>query len=145
MISFNLSWSTKMDWQKYCTILYLLPKRLNWYYNLSLFVYLSSNSAICQPYHEQNKLIINEMMLRSALYKTYTLGWIFIVPAHWKNSLWIDMSPHSDKLFWFWANQSLLFLLSATYRKSNKYQFHCLWFDPIGLEHTIYRTLGGSR
>jgi hypothetical protein len=71
----NLFCSTKMDWQKYCTILYLLPKRLNWYYNLSLFVYLSSNSAICQPYHEQNKLIINEMMLRSALYKTYTLGW----------------------------------------------------------------------
>ena len=25
------------------------------------------------------------------------------------------MSPHSDTLFWFWANQSLLFLLNAAY------------------------------
>jgi hypothetical protein len=26
---------------------------------------------------------------------------------------WIDMSLHSDTLFWFWANQSLLFLMNA--------------------------------
>ena len=37
----------------------------------------------------------------------------FIVLAHWNNSLWIDMSAHSDTLSWFWANQFLLFLLNA--------------------------------
>ena len=42
------------------------------------------------------------------------LSWIFIVLAHWSNSPPIDMSPHSDTLSWFWANQSLLFLLNAT-------------------------------
>jgi len=43
---------------------------------------------------------------------TYTpLSWILIVLVHW-NSSRIDMSPHSDTLSWFWANQSLLFLLS---------------------------------
>jgi hypothetical protein len=33
--------------------------------------------------------------------------------AHWNNSLWIDMSLHSDTLFWFLANQSLLLLIIA--------------------------------
>ena len=33
-----------------------------------------------------NKLIFNEMMRRSAFYKTNTLGWIFIVLADWNNS-----------------------------------------------------------
>ena len=41
------------------------------------------------------------------------LSWIFIVLAHWDNSSRIDMSPHSDILSWFWANQSLLLLLNA--------------------------------
>jgi hypothetical protein len=36
--------------------------------------------------------------------------WIFILLSHWNNSLWVDMSLHSDILSWFWANQSLLLL-----------------------------------
>jgi hypothetical protein len=38
---------------------------------------------------------------------------VFIVLAHWNNSPRVDMSLHSDTLFWFRANQSLLFLLNA--------------------------------
>jgi len=30
----------------------------------------------------ENKLIFNEIMMKSALYKTNTLSWIFIVLAH---------------------------------------------------------------
>jgi hypothetical protein len=56
---------------------------------------------------------IDEMMTRSALYKTNMPSWIYIVLAHWNNSPQVDMSPHSDILFWFQANQSLLFLLNA--------------------------------
>ena len=41
------------------------------------------------------------------------LSLIFIVLAHWNNSLPVDMSLHSNTLFWFRANQSLLFLLNA--------------------------------
>jgi hypothetical protein len=38
----------------------------------------------------------------------------FILLAHWNNSPRVDMSLHSDILFWFRANlQSLLFLLNA--------------------------------
>ena len=48
------------------------------------------------------------------LYKTNTLNWIFIVLAPWSNSPRMDMSPASDTLSWFRANQSLLFLLNAT-------------------------------
>jgi hypothetical protein len=36
--------------------------------------------------------------------------------AMWvNNSHWVDMSLHSDTLFWFQANQSLLFLLNAAF------------------------------
>jgi hypothetical protein len=41
------------------------------------------------------------------------LSRIFIVLAHCNNSPRVDMSLHSDTLFWFRANQSLLFLLNA--------------------------------
>ena len=50
-----------------------------------------------------------EMMMMSALYSTNTLR-IFKVLAHLINSPLIDMSPHSDTLSWFHANQPLLFL-----------------------------------
>ena len=33
--------------------------------------------------------------------------------VHWNNSRWVDMSLHSDTLFWFRANQSLFFLIKA--------------------------------
>jgi hypothetical protein len=41
----------------------------------------NANSAFFQlpVYHGENKLIFNEMMMSSALYKTNTLSWIFIV------------------------------------------------------------------
>jgi len=39
---------------------------------------LNANSAIFQLSHGKNKLIFNEMMMRSALYKTNMLSWIFI-------------------------------------------------------------------
>jgi hypothetical protein len=79
---------------------------------VSGWLLFNATSAIFQLYHSDNKLIFNEMMLRSAL---YTLGWIFIVLAHWNNSPQIDMSPHSDTLSRFRANQSLFFLLTAAY------------------------------
>ena len=50
--------------------------------------------------------------VRSTLYYANTLSWIFIVLAHWNNSPQKDMSPHSNTLSWFRANQ-LLFLLNA--------------------------------
>jgi len=71
---------------------------------------LLSEWVIFQLYHGKNKIIFNEMMMKSSLYKTNTLSWIFIVLAHWNNSLQIDMLSHSDTLSWFRANQSLLFL-----------------------------------
>ena len=71
--------------------------------------------SVIQPSHGKNKLIFNEMMMRSALYQTNTLSlsWICIVLAHCKHSLLKDMSPHSDSLSRFRANQSLLFLLNV--------------------------------
>ena len=58
-------------------------------------------------------LHFNEIMMRSTLFKTNTLSWIFILLAHWNNSPCIDMSLHSGTLFWFRDNQSLLLLLRA--------------------------------
>jgi hypothetical protein len=41
---------------------------------------------------------------------TTKTSWMFIVLAHWNNRPRVDMSLHFDRLFWFWASQSLLFL-----------------------------------
>ena len=40
------------------------------YHNIwvSEWLLFNTNSAIFQPYHGENKLIFNEMMMRSALY-----------------------------------------------------------------------------
>jgi hypothetical protein len=38
----------------------------------------NANSVIFQLYHGKNKLIFNEMMMRSALYLTNMLSWILL-------------------------------------------------------------------
>ena len=72
-------------------------------------------------------------------------SWIFIVLAHWNNSLWIDMSTHSDTLFWFWANQSALSpqccVLRGEATNTNFILFGLTW---LGLEPTIYHTRSES-
>ena len=50
----------------------------------------------------------------------------FIVHSHWNNSLQVDMSLHSDTLFWFLANQFLLFLLTAAWLSKKQ---HFIVFD----------------
>ena len=83
-------------------------------------------------------------MKRFALYLTYMLSWIFIVLAHWNNSLQVDMSLHSDTLFWFRANQSLFFLLNAAClaEKQEIPIFIVFGLTRPGLEPTIYSTQG---
>ena len=80
---------------------------------VSEWLLLNNNSVIFQLYHGENKLIFNEMMMQSSLYLTNILSWIFKVLADWNDSPWVDMFPHSDTLFWFQANQSLLCLFNA--------------------------------
>jgi len=48
-----------------------------------VIVVFKANSAIFLLYHGENKLIINEMMMKSTLYQTNMLSLIFIVLAHW--------------------------------------------------------------
>jgi hypothetical protein len=62
-------------------------------------------------YHGENKLIFNDDVVRFVLDQHAELD--FIVPAHWNNNPRINMPLHSDTLFWFRANQSLLLLLNA--------------------------------
>ena len=55
--------------------------------------------------------------------------------AHWNYSPRVDMSLHSDTLFWFRAKQSLLFLLNAAcLAEKQKYQFYSLWCDQTGAQ-----------
>ena len=85
----------------------------SWTSKVSEWLLFNANSVIFQLYYGENKLIFNEMMMTPALYQINMLSWIFIVLAHWNNSPRVDMSLHSDTLFWFRANQSLIFLLNA--------------------------------
>ena len=41
---------------------------------VSEWLLFNANSAIFQLYHGENKMIFNEMMMRSALYQTSTLA-----------------------------------------------------------------------
>jgi len=88
---------TKSWWQMFVSDCCLTPTR-QWFMQL---------------YHSENKLIFNEMMMRSILYKTNTLSSIVIVLSHWNNIPRVDMSLHSDTLSWFRANQPLFFLLNV--------------------------------
>ena len=64
---------------------------------------VSYNIGMHELYHGENKLSFNEMMMimimRSALFQTNNLSWIFIVLSHGNNSPQKDMSLHSDTLF----------------------------------------------
>jgi len=82
--------------------------------------------------------------MMSALYLTNMLSWIFIVLGHWNNSLWVDISLHSDTLSRSQATQSLIFLLNATCLAEKQQitilmAFSLTWLE---LEPTIYHTRG---
>jgi hypothetical protein len=113
---------------------------------MSEWLLLNTNSAIFQLYHDENKLIFNEMMMKSTLYWTNTLSWNFIVLAHrhWNNSPLIDMSTHSDTLSWFQASKSLLFspYCSVISREATNTNYIVFGFTRSGLEPTIYCTRG---
>jgi hypothetical protein len=71
------------------------------------------------------------------------LNWIFIVLAHWNNRPWVDISPHSDTLSRFWANQSLLFLVIAAClaeKQKKNTNFIVFGLTRSGVEPMIYRT-----
>ena len=72
-------------------------------------------------------LSFKEMTMMSTLFLIKTLSWIFIVLAHWINSKRVDISPYSDTLTWFRADQSLFLLFKAAcYQISTKCQFNSL-------------------
>jgi hypothetical protein len=84
---------------------------------MSGWLLFNANSGIFQLYHDENKLIFNEMIMRSALYYTKMLSWMLIALTHWnKSRSLIDMLPDSDILSWFPINQSFPFLLNAACR-----------------------------
>ena len=83
------------------------------------------------------------MMMRFALFQTNMLIWIFIVeltettvrgqtrcstPTHYSDSEPTSLCSFS--------------LMPHAQRRSIKYQFHSLWFDPTGIEPTIQHTRG---
>ena len=53
----------------------------------------NANSAICQLYHGKNKLILNKMMIRSALYQTNMLSWIFSASSLKQQCTYRDVAP----------------------------------------------------
>ena len=101
---------------------------------VSHWLLFNANSAIFQLWPGENRLIFNEMIMRTALSYANTLSSIYIVLVHWNNSPRIDLSPHSGTLSWFRVNQSFLFLLNAAcLSRNNKCQLYSLSFDPIGV------------
>ena len=89
----------------------------------------------------REQLIFNEILMRSVLFYTFRLCWIFIVLSHWNNSPWIDMLPRWKTLSWFRANQSLLFPLNVVcLAEKQKIPIAVFVFNRSEHEPTIYRT-----
>jgi hypothetical protein len=63
-------------------------------------------------YHDENRLIVIAMMVRSTLYKTNTLSCILIVLVHWNNSPRVYMSLHSEILLKVALNTTGLTLMN---------------------------------
>jgi hypothetical protein len=86
-------------------------------------IYIENTICYCPP------AIANSAIFRS---------WIFIVLAHWNNSLWIDILTHSVTLSWFRVNQSLIFLLNNVYMSeestTTKVTYDCIplpWYCTV--------------
>ena len=90
----DLQWVLS-EWVSDC---YLAPNE-----NIFSYIYI-------YMYNVENKWQCHEMTTMSALYKTNTLSWILIVPAHWNNSPQVDTRLHSNTLSWFRVNQFKLVL-----------------------------------
>ena len=74
--------------------------------------------VIFQMYRGENKLILMRWWWWWCSLCTRST-YIYTVLVHWNNSSRVHMSFHSDTLFWFWANQFLLLLLSPAYLVGN--------------------------
>ena len=101
----------------------------------------SANSAILQFYYGENKLIFNDMMMRSALYKTNTLSWKFSVSSLKQQSAnrHVTTIGHISMI----PIRFFLFLLNAVFRgKATKTNFIVFGLTQSGLKSTIYRTRG---
>ena len=81
---------------------------------ISARLFFKTKWAIVQLYHGKNTLHSMRWCLLCTR-PTRLVSWIFIVLAHWDNSPWVDMSLHSDILFRFRANKSLILFLNAAY------------------------------
>ena len=99
----------------------------------------SANSAIFQHYHGENKLIFNEMMMRSALYLTNT-QWPYVEiysVSSLKRQLkqqFADRHVAPLRHIIMILNQpvfALFFWLLHAQQRSNKYQFYSLLFVQI--------------
>jgi hypothetical protein len=84
------------------------------FYLLSEWLLFNANSGILQLYISWREQCSMRWWWDPLCTRQTTLNLIFIVLAHWNNSPRIEISPHSDTLSWFRANQSLIFLLNAT-------------------------------
>ena len=105
------------------------------YWYIQYCIYTIPDFRYCNIYNTCISSIVNIIILVIPVLRPAASYYpIFIVLAHWNNSPRLDMSLHSDTLFWFRADQSFLFLLMlCALRRSNKCQFYSLWFDPTGV------------
>ena len=62
-------------------------------YIVSERLLFNANSTIFQLHHGKNKFIFNEMMMRSTLYKTNTLSWIFSISSLKQQSAYRHVAP----------------------------------------------------
>ena len=113
-------------------------------YSFDLSNSLESFSMICFDYSLLHQYLIKYLFQNLFHFmKRYIKMFIF-------SNMYVPIFEN-EKVYWTLnnnqsINQSKMFvakvysLMLLAQRRSSKYQFYSLWFQPPGLEHTIYRT-----
>jgi hypothetical protein len=111
------------------------------FYRLCYRIWVSE--WVSERYLTPNEQFFSCNMSRNFFYQTNTLSWIAIVHDIWNNMVWVNMSLHLDTLFWFRANQSLLFFPSVA-NLVEKHQMSIVFgLTRPKIERIIYSTRGG--
>jgi hypothetical protein len=97
---------------------------------------------VVELHYGENKLSVNEMMMRYALYQTNTLSWNVIVLAD-RNV------THYDTLSWFWTGRSdhMVVEFTTTYAIS-AYHHYCCEFESRsgrGVQHYVIKFVSDLR
>ena len=113
-----------------CQIKYI-HQNLRCYETIVQLLYLSGNHLPLLMICKNKMVTLKNLILKYIGVKNINILKRKCHVGTWNNSPWIDMLTHSDTLSWIKQSFCFFSLMLCAKRRSNKYLFLSLWFDPI--------------